>query len=258
MGKGRPILCLHAVGHDSRDFIPLAERIGDRFEIIAPDWPGHGMSERNTVGPEARRYGALALELLDTLELSRVAVIGNSIGGAAALCLAATAPDRLTALVLCNAGGLAALDPVSRFAIGRMVALYRAGEQGAGWFDRVFELYYRHGVLTGRPAAARRAEIIAKGRALAPLLREAWEGFADQKSDLRTSVAGLPMPVLYAWAKGDQFVSWSRAKSAARTAPNHQVKLFPGSHSPFLEAPDAFARALEGFLGTTPTLGSIA
>ena len=43
-GEGRPVVCLHAVGHGARDFEALAERIGDGFEVIAIDFPGHGRS----------------------------------------------------------------------------------------------------------------------------------------------------------------------------------------------------------------------
>src|SRR5579864_8866039 len=56
-GNGKPVLCLHAIGHGARDFEPLANLVGDAFEIIALDWPGQGLSPADDKTPTAVRYG---------------------------------------------------------------------------------------------------------------------------------------------------------------------------------------------------------
>src|SRR6188508_1437495 len=58
-GSGPPVVCLHATGHGARDFEPLAERIGYRFEVFAVDWPGQGKSPREQHPASARRYAAI-------------------------------------------------------------------------------------------------------------------------------------------------------------------------------------------------------
>ena len=103
-GAGRPLLCLHAAGHASGDFTPLAQRVGGEFEIVAPDWPGQGRSAPDGGAPRAARYADLALELVETLQLDRPILLGCSIGGAAALTAAHRAPEKFSGLVLCNAG----------------------------------------------------------------------------------------------------------------------------------------------------------
>jgi len=47
-GRGPPVVCLHAIGHDGGDFEAFAEAMKARFEIIRIDWPGQGRS-----GPDA-------------------------------------------------------------------------------------------------------------------------------------------------------------------------------------------------------------
>lgn len=246
-GRGRPVLCLHATGHDGRDFEPFAARVGDAFRVVAPDWPGQGGSPSDGHAPRASRYADIALGVIAALGLERPIILGNSIGGAAALIAAARAPESVSALVLCNAGGLAPVDPLARFVILRLASMFAAGAKGAAWYPAVFRWYYTHLVLPSSAAAARRAEIIAAGRELAPLLADAWRGFAEPDADLREIAARGTVPTWCAWARSDRLVSWGRARAAARTIPGVQTTLFRGGHSAFLEDPDAFAEAFIRF-----------
>jgi 4,5:9,10-diseco-3-hydroxy-5,9,17-trioxoandrosta-1(10),2-diene-4-oate hydrolase len=246
-GSGPPVLCLHATGHGGGDFAPLATRVGDRFEIIAIDWPGQGRSPEAPIAPSAARYADIVLGVCERLGLERPIVIGNSIGGAAALVAAHRAPTAFSALVLCNAGGLAPLDATARFVIARMVSLFDAGARGAFWFNWAFGLYYKHLVLPRGPAQTQRKRIIAAGGELAPLLAAAWRSFADPDADIRSLASGVSLPVWLAWAKGDQLVAWSRSKEATKRFSNRTVTLFPGGHTPFLETPDRFSKHFLAF-----------
>lgn len=248
-GAGAPVLCLHATGHDSLDYALFAQRLQDRFQIVAIDWPGQGASPEDGNKPRAQHYADIALAVIAQLDLRAPIVIGNSIGGAAAIVAAAQAPERIGALVLCNPGGLAPLDFVSRFAIGRMVAFFDAGTRGASWYPAAFRAYYEHLVLPRAPKAHREL-IIAKGQELAPLLAEAWRGFAEPDADLRDTAASLKMPVWCAWAKGDQLVAWGRSQRAVKRIPEAHWTLFRGGHAAFLEDSERFASVFEKL--TTP------
>ena len=247
-GRGQPVLCLHATGHDSEDFAALADRLGGAFELVAPDWPGQGHSPADGKPPRAGHYADIIEAVCSGLGLERPILIGNSIGGAAALIAAHRQPAAYPALVLCNAGGLAAVDGPARFVIGRMVAFFEAGARGAYWYDRAFAAYYRHLVLPRSEAAARRNRIIAAGREMAPLLAEAWRGFAEPAADLRDLAPGIGIPVWLAWARSDRLVAWSRARKAAARFPLHAVTLFRGGHAAFLEDPDRFAEGFREFV----------
>lgn len=253
-GAGRPVLCLHAVGHGSGDFEGLAVRLadgpGEAFELIAVDWPGQGRSPSDGLGVRAARYADLALGVADQLALERPIVIGNSIGGAAALIAAARQPDRFGGLVLCNPGGLVPIDPFARVALRRMAAFFDAGARGAFWFPAVFAAYYRSLVLTGAEAGAQRERIIAAATELAPLLADAWRGFEVADADIRALVPDVRIPVWLAWCRGDQFVSWGRSRAAALRFPDCQLSLFAGSHCAFLENPHQFTLEFRAFAGS--------
>ncbi|HKD23475.1 MAG TPA: alpha/beta hydrolase [Rhizomicrobium sp.] len=244
-GRGVPVVCLHAIGHGARDFEDFARLVGDGFEIIALDWPGQGLSPPDGAAPTAAHYETVLRAAMDALKLERAILLGNSIGGTAALRLAAYAPERVTALVLCDTGGLVALTPVARFIVLRMAAFFGAGERGAKWFARAFRFYYRHIVL---PRAPRQAErIAASGYEIAGVLRAAWEGFAEPDADIRALVPRVVCPVLVAWAKSDRVIAWSLSRKAARRFRDVRVKRFRGGHAAFLEDPERFARAFRSF-----------
>jgi 4,5:9,10-diseco-3-hydroxy-5,9,17-trioxoandrosta-1(10),2-diene-4-oate hydrolase len=160
-------------------------------------------------------------------------------------------------LVLCNAGGLAQVDPLARLVILRLAAMFAAGAHGAAWYPAVFRWYYRRLVLPSSAAAARREEIILAARDLAPLLADAWRGFAEPDADLRACAARLTVPTWCAWARSDRLVSYARARAAIRRIPRATATLFRGGHAAFLEDPDRFATAFCAFASAiAPTAAS--
>src|SRR5687767_11894315 len=143
-GTGDPIVCLHAIGHDARDFARVRERLRGRARVLAVDWPGQGRSPRDGGPVTARRYADLLGGALDALDVGPCVLVGNSIGGAAALVYAAEHPERVRGLVLENPGGLApADDRAAQAVLAGMVRFFAAGAHGARWFRPAFALYYR-------------------------------------------------------------------------------------------------------------------
>ncbi len=252
-GKGQPVICLHATGHGGRDFADFAAAMATQgCEVICVDWPGQGASPPDATGTpaSAAHYAKLLGELVPALGLSSPPILlGNSIGGAAALSLAIQSPTTAKALVLCNPGGLAPLNFVARCAIGAMVWFFKAGERGAGWFGKRFADYYRT-ILPSAPAHDQRARIVAAGHETAQIMREAWESFRLPEGDLRDAARTLKTPCLFAWAKADRIVALKASAPAIKAIPNAQVQSFEGGHAAFLEDPDAFNRAFLEFISS--------
>ncbi|TJY59032.1 alpha/beta hydrolase [Sinimarinibacterium sp. CAU 1509] len=254
-GKGQPVVCLHAIGHGGGDFAGLSAALRADFEVIRVDWPGHGRSGSDSHAPDAQRYAELLGRLLDQLGIVSPIVIGNSIGGAAAIILASRRPVR--ALVLCDAGGLVAVSPLVRGFCAVFQRFFAAGERGARWFARAYAFYYRWIVLPAPAAAARRAQIIAAGYACAPLLRRAWASFARPQADLRDLAAALDVPVWCAWARSDRVIPLLLCRPAIRRMKHATLSRFSGGHSAFLEQPEAFLREFRAFAASCqPANGS--
>lgn len=249
-GKGRSVLCLHAVGHGARDFEALAQRIGgDGFEVIAIDFPGHGRSPADGQPIRAAHHGEIAAGVIAKLGLKRPILLGNSLGGGAAMTVAARDPKAVAGLVLCDTSGLVPPSPLAAGFVQQMIGLFQSGVAGAPSYPEAFAAYYRT-VLPGEPAKAQRDRVIAAAAPLAPVLVDAWTGFALPSNYLGDLIPSLTLPTWFAWAKNDRVIAWDFCKAEAARFPNHRIDFFEGGHSAFMEDPDAFAAGFRAFAKT--------
>lgn len=106
-GEGRPLLCLHTAGADSRQYRHLLcdPEVTSRWRVVAFDLPHHGRS----LPPEGwwkeeyllttETYTATVIAFIRALELERPVVLGCSMGGALVLELARRHADEVAAVI---------------------------------------------------------------------------------------------------------------------------------------------------------------
>jgi len=100
-GKGCPLIALHRVPRSSRDLLPCIDRAMGRFTVVAPDLAGYGQSwALAATAPSVADYAADVVATMDALSLKRALFYGEREGGAVALELARTVPDRVAALAI--------------------------------------------------------------------------------------------------------------------------------------------------------------
>lgn len=104
---GLPVVCLHGLTRNSRDFEVVAPRIaalGRR--VIAPDMRGRGKSANDSDPAHyvPAVYAQDVISLLDALQAPRAVFVGTSMGGIITMAIAAIAPDRVAAVVLNDIG----------------------------------------------------------------------------------------------------------------------------------------------------------
>ena len=117
-GEGVPVLLLHGLA-SSRRFWDLVVPGLAGLRVVALDQRGHGDSERPSGPYDGATVVADACTALDALGLSRVVVVGHSWGAGTALRLAATAPERVLAVVAVDGGLGSARDAGSSRAEAR-------------------------------------------------------------------------------------------------------------------------------------------
>jgi len=96
------VLCLPGLTRNSRDFEALAPHLAARYRVVCPDLRGRGFSARD---PHWRNYQpstylADLRQLMATLGLERVVIVGTSLGGILGMMLGAVEPDRVAGIVL--------------------------------------------------------------------------------------------------------------------------------------------------------------
>ena len=104
------VLCLHGWLDNAASFVPLAPHLAE-FDLLALDFAGHGFSSHR---PETSRYYFMDYlfdidAAMDKLGWEQCHLIGHSMGGGVASCLAAAMPERVNCLVLLDSLGLLTL-----------------------------------------------------------------------------------------------------------------------------------------------------
>src|SRR5580700_70165 len=175
-GNGEPVLLIHGLGGSGMDWslqIPALER---RFRVIVPDLPGCGSSAQPPGAYSIAGFACTLWSLLDQLEVSRVNIVGFSMGGAVALEMSLQRPTLVPRLALINS--LATYRDQWRkwmyarscAALIRLVGMRRAARMfAAGLFPEPWQQTYR----------ARAAAVVAAvpARSYLSMLRalERWE-----------------------------------------------------------------------------------
>lgn len=113
VGEGPVLVMLHGGGPGASgvsNYHQNLPALARRFRVVLPDQPGFGGSYRPAEADLDERsiteitVDAL-LQALDALGIEEFHLLGNSLGGAAAIAMAQTRPERVTRLVLMAPGG---------------------------------------------------------------------------------------------------------------------------------------------------------
>lgn len=253
-GEGPPVLMLHGLGATKASFLPTITALADTHRVIAMDLPGFGNSDKPLRGAyDPAFFAAAAAALLDALDIDRAAVLGNSMGGRAAIELGLRAPERVERLVL--------------------LAPSLAWLRGRPWAAPLRLVPPKLGVL--QPAPRRVVEGIV--RRVVPGARENWtaagvDEFLRAYLEPRGRAAfysaalniyleephgphgfwsrleGLQPESLFVWGRQDGLVPIGFARHVNRVLPGaHHLELDCG-HVPQLEAPAKTHRAVLRFL----------
>jgi 3-oxoadipate enol-lactonase len=122
---GMPVLLLHPGWGDSTIWDPMIELIPPATRIIRCDARGYGRSPSSR-GPFTQVADVTAV--LDRLDVPRTIVMGHSGGGATAVSLALSQPDRVHSLLLVAPGVDGYPWPPGDPYLTELIALYRAND----------------------------------------------------------------------------------------------------------------------------------
>lgn len=265
-GQGDPVVFIHGLISDHRTWTVEMQALSKTHHVIAPDLFGHGVIDDSDGGLREFDFslgghaGAIR-DLLDTLGLKQVTVVGHSLGGGIAMELAYLFPDRVKALILVSSGGLGPqLNPALRLATlpGSELVLpiiasswvRNCGNTALGLMSRIglpsvtasTEAAWL-GMGTFNNAANRRA-FLATSRAVIDL--------AGQTVSALPRLAGLAgRPVLVVWGGRDRLIPASHADAVKDALPGSRVEIFArAGHFPHLDEPERFHLVLSDFLDT--------
>jgi pimeloyl-ACP methyl ester carboxylesterase len=101
-----PVLCLHGLTRNARDFDVLAPRLAQERRVICPDLRGRGDSEytRDSATYMPLQYGEDVLALIEQEGIERFVAIGTSLGGVMTMGLAMVIPEKIAGAVVNDVG----------------------------------------------------------------------------------------------------------------------------------------------------------
>lgn len=102
-GSGPPVILLHGIPTWSFLYHDVIPRLEPHFRVIAPDFLGHGYSDRRDFFDRSlRAQTRMILGLMDHLGLEQASFVGHDTGGGVSLIMAIEHPERVDRLVLTN------------------------------------------------------------------------------------------------------------------------------------------------------------
>ena len=101
-GAGEPLVMLHGLGSSGADWAFQAESLGAQFRLIVPDLRGSGLSDSPRGPYSIALFATDVWALLDQLHITRVHLLGFSLGGAVAFEMALLRPHAVTRVMTIN------------------------------------------------------------------------------------------------------------------------------------------------------------
>jgi pimeloyl-ACP methyl ester carboxylesterase len=241
-GSGRPLLLLHPViGIKPTDRV--LDELAKHFTLLAPSHPGFGRSELprgiTTVDDLAYFY----LDLMETLDLKDVVLVGVSFGGWIAAEIAIKSSERISHLVLADAVGIKIADREHRDIVD--IFTTRQSE-----LDRLAYHDPNFGAVDHTTISDEDAATLFRNREAAALF--AWSPYMyDPK--LAGRLHRVQVPTLMLWGASDRIASPDYGRAYGKLIAGSQFELIEGAgHYPHLERPEAFAQRIADFVGRTP------
>ena len=236
-----PVLLLNSLGSDLSMWDGQLGGLSQRFRVIRCDTRGHGRSPVLPGPYTVDDLGADVLELLDSLRLQRVHVVGVSLGGILAMWLATHAATRVDRLALvCTAAHFPSAQTWAERA-----ALVRADGTGAV-ADAVVARWFTPGY------AAREPERVAAARAMiAATPAEGYAACCDAlaAADMRPLLGAVRAPTIVVSGAEDPSSPPERGEELAAGIRGASIVVLPdAAHLAPLERPAAVADALTRFL----------
>ena len=259
-----PLLLLHGFPSSSRMFEPLLDELADDFHLIAPDYPGFGLSD----APDPQLYSytfetlaAAMAEFVAALRLTRYSLYLQDYGGPIGMRLALAQPGQVRALIIQNAvmheEGLTELwklrraywsdrarhEPQVRAALTSVeagIARHVGGRAHAERFNP--DLWMDEIAFLARPGVADiQLQLIYDYQSNLRAYQE-WQAFLRVRRP----------PMLVLWGVHDPIFSVAGAQALRREQPDAELHLLEAGHFAINDCPQHIAQHVRRFLAHTP------
>lgn len=245
--EGKPLLVFaNSLATDQRIWRDVIVRLVGEAAVLTYDMRGHGLSGLGTPPYAMDDHVVDLAALLDHVGGRPAVVVGLSVGGMVAQRLAATRPDLVAGLVLCDTGTTIGDEETWR---GRIAAVETGGMEAVAdaTMERWFTAAYRE----------REPEMVALWRAM--VARQPPGGYtgtchAIMRADLTADAAQIAAPTLCLVGDDDRATPPTLVRDLAKAIAGARFEVVRGAgHLPCVEQPETVAEMIRAFM---PLAGS--
>ena len=237
------VVLVHGFGADKDNWPMYGRRLAREYHVIIPDLPGFGESSKDPAASyDGATQAARLLRFIDALQLERVHLAGNSMGGLIALRFALAYPERLISLALLdNAGVLGTKRSELELAAAR-------GENpltvsSVAEYDELLSF-----VMRKPPPLPGVVKQVLADNAIAH--QTLWDSIFWPLRDemlnrpLNEQLGDIKAPTLVMWGRHDRLIDVSCVEVLAAGLPDNECLVFEGiGHLPMLELPGSSSAA---------------
>ncbi|GAB1542794.1 alpha/beta hydrolase [Scytonema sp. NUACC21] len=137
VSNSETILFLHGWGVGVLPYQEILNVLCDRYRVIAPELPGFNRSTESQLNGEYNGYANFISSFLKSLNITKVHLIGHSLGGGIAAVVAALMPNLVKSLILVDSTGIP-VEPVPLVFLQRAVEMTAQTPQMR--FPQIFQI----------------------------------------------------------------------------------------------------------------------
>ncbi len=239
------VVLLHGYLENLNVWDELTDLLQPHVRVVAPDLPGHGISEVRGPVHTMEFLADVVYEALIGSGVSKCTVVGHSMGGYVALAFAARHPEMLDGLVLFSSTPNAD-SPAKREDREREIAIVEGGKK---------ELLSR--TLPGKGFAPQnRVKFADRIEDLAELVMlteddgiKALLRGMEARADMNDMLRSLPVPELFILGRHDEYISPETAAAMIAAQPQARVVWLENSgHNGHIEEPRPATEAILEFI----------
>lgn len=249
-GSGPVLVLLHGMASSWQWWLENIPELARHHRVIAIDLPGCGHSEPLPAPAEMSAYARTVLELLTELDIDSAVVTGHSMGGLIAIEMASTDVSRVRRLILVDAGGVPMTKQrltLTLMALRVCAAVLRRGFVRRALTDKA---WVRRVALRG---AFHDPGVVSQDLAAQIMPLFGGPGFIDSVAAAGRAVRAtvpelITCPALLIWGAHDAVAPLRCARDMHdRLSDSELVVITTAGHSPMVEAPAEFNRAILDF-----------
>ena len=240
-GEGIPLVFINALGTDLRIWDGVVTHLTNRHPILRFDKRGHGLSDCPPAPYSIRDFSSDLFGLLEQLGISQTILVGISVGGMIALDFAASWPERVHSMVLCDTAPVIGTADLWNERINKL----RADGMGsmaeailARWFAPTFK--------EKSPAAYQ-----GYYNMLTRMPVEGYTGTCEalRDADLTQATRTIEAHTLILCGTEDVSTPPDLVRGLVELMPDAEFQAIPGAgHSTCIEQPDLVAEQIKRFL----------